>query len=381
MTAPDAQPPTAQPATGARASGAAGTRPRVVVLRALGLGDLLTVVPALRGLRRAYPEHEIVLAAPARFADVVAAIDAVDRLLPTVAPAREVPTSLDWEGPPPEVAVDLHGNGPLSHDLLDTLRPGHIISWAHPGHDGPTWREDEHERVRWCRLLRWHGITADPDDVRLDVVCPPGPGAVLLHPGADAASRRWPPDRFAAVARALSAAGLPVLITAGHGERALAESVATLAGLPPETVVGGSPTRAHPTADGAVGAAAAGDGKADDGKADASGGDVPFGVLARRIAGARAVVVGDTGIAHLASAVGTPSVVLFGPVSPALWGPPEHSRHRVIWHPDDPTVLRPGDAHGTTPDARLLRVDVKDVLEELDALGIPTEPALSGAAQ
>ncbi|MYW44955.1 glycosyltransferase family 9 protein, partial [Streptomyces sp. SID161] len=38
--------------------------PRVLVLRALGLGDLLAGVPALRGIRRAFPGHQLVLAQP-----------------------------------------------------------------------------------------------------------------------------------------------------------------------------------------------------------------------------------------------------------------------------------------------------------------------------
>jgi ADP-heptose:LPS heptosyltransferase len=42
------------------------TPPTLLVLRALGLGDLLTAVPALRALRAHYPDHHIVLAAPAR---------------------------------------------------------------------------------------------------------------------------------------------------------------------------------------------------------------------------------------------------------------------------------------------------------------------------
>ncbi|NEA79391.1 glycosyltransferase family 9 protein, partial [Actinospica acidiphila] len=55
------------------------TSPRVLVLRALGLGDLLAGVPALRALRRGFPGHEIVLAAPAGLAPVAEATGAVDR--------------------------------------------------------------------------------------------------------------------------------------------------------------------------------------------------------------------------------------------------------------------------------------------------------------
>ena len=38
-----------------------------------------------------------------------------------------------------------------------------------------------------------------------------------------------------------------------------------------------------------------------------------------------------TGLAHLATAYARPSVVLFGPVPPAEWGPPQHPRHQVLW--------------------------------------------------
>ncbi|GCD34001.1 hypothetical protein OEIGOIKO_01725 [Streptomyces chrestomyceticus JCM 4735] len=57
-------------------------------------------------------------------------------------------------------------------------------------------------------------------------------------PGADAAARRWPPERFAAVAHALHRAGHRVVVTAGAGEGPLARQVAAQAGLPPSAVLG-----------------------------------------------------------------------------------------------------------------------------------------------
>jgi ADP-heptose:LPS heptosyltransferase len=71
---------------------------------------------------------------------------------------------------------------------------------------------------------------------------------------------------------------------------------------------------------------------------------------------ARLLVCGDTGVAHVASATGTPSVVLFGPTAPSRWGPPVSPRHRVLW-----SGTR-GDPHGAAPDPGLLAIDVDAVL-------------------
>jgi ADP-heptose:LPS heptosyltransferase len=82
--------------------------------------------------------------------------------------------------------------------------------------------------------------------------------------------------------------------------------------------------------------------------------------LAAVIAGARVVVSGDTGVAHLASAYRRPSVVLFGPVSPAFWGPPPRPQHVVLWHGNGT-----GDPWGTELDPALARITVAEVNEAL----------------
>jgi ADP-heptose:LPS heptosyltransferase len=283
-------------------------RPLLLVLRALGLGDLATVVPALRGLRRAYPDHEMVLAGPAPLAPLVGATGAVDRLYVTPAYVRAPIEELHWRGPRPRLAVNLHGSGPQSHRALLATGPDRFVGYACPAAgqlDGPPWSDDEHEVQRWCRLLTWAGVEADADDLALPV--PDAPrglcGTIVLHPGASGPERRWPIVRFAAVARVLARTGHRVVITGSRAEAGDAAAVAGGAGLPPSAVLAGR---------------------------------TDLAALSAVVAHARLLVCGDTGVAHLASAYGTPSVVLFGPVSPAKWGPPPGRRqHTVIWHGPD----------------------------------------------
>ena len=302
-------------------------RRRLLILRALGLGDFLTGVPAYRALRAAYPEHEIVLAAPGALAPLAALTGAVDRVLPT-GELQPVP----WAGTAPDVAVDLHGNGPASHHLVRALKATITMMYASaddPDVPGPWWDAGEHEVARWCRLVEWYGVAADRSALRLDLPrrSPRARHAVIMHPGAASPSRRWPPERFAAVARALAAAGERVLITGTMAERPVARRVAQAAGLGTESVLAGQTSLPD---------------------------------LAALVAAASLVVSNDTGMAHLAVAYGTPSVTLFGPVAPALWGPPAGARrHVALW---TGTGDRPGDPHGDQVDPRLLRIRVSDVL-------------------
>jgi ADP-heptose:LPS heptosyltransferase len=322
-------------------------RARLLALRALGLGDLLTGVPALRALRRGLPDHEVVLAAPATLSPLVELADVADRLLDTTGLAP-----VPWTGAAPALAVNLHGRGPQSHRLLQHLRPGRLVAFGcdDAGHDGPAWDPDEHEARRWCRLVseQLH-IAADPTD--LAITAPPVEplvgGAVVVHPGAAFPARRWPADRFAAVARWAVAQGHDVVVTGGPDEVDLAEDVRRLAGLPATSVLAGRTDLVH---------------------------------LAAEVARARLVVCGDTGIAHLATAYATPSVLLFGPTPPSRWGPVSGGPHEVLWRGTgvaDPWADRPGPA--------LLALEVDDVVAaasralEVSGAGSParTTPASS----
>jgi len=312
------------------------SEPPVLVLRALGLGDLLTGIPALRGLRRLHPDRPLVLAAPRALGSWFVDLGLVDDVVVT----DDLSGAPPGAGLGPHDAIDLHGNGYASRGLLEAARPRSVLSFAPPpGLPDPTthrpaWRRHEHEVLRWCRLVRSVGAECGLDDLRVPELpaarCGPG-GPVVVHPGAASRSRRWPPERFAAVARTLRAWGYEVVVTGGHGERGLAAQVVRLAGLPESASTAGAL-------------------------------DLP--ALAELVADASLLVCGDTGVAHLATAVGTPSVLLFGPIAPSQWGPAvDVDRHLVLWHGDGS-----GDPHGSEPDPALLRIDVDEVLSAVQSM-------------
>jgi ADP-heptose:LPS heptosyltransferase len=128
-----------------------------------------------------------------------------------------------------------------------------------------------------------------------------GEGLVVLNPGGGWASKLWPAERFGQLARELRSLGCRPLVSFGPGEEDLALRVVAASD--------GAATRSFPTT------------------------LLDYVELVRR---ARLVVAADTGPLHLACAVGTPVVALFGPTDPARNGP---------FAPDDVVVRRtPGCA-------------------------------------
>jgi ADP-heptose:LPS heptosyltransferase len=170
--------------------------------------------------------------------------------------------------------------------------PGSLLDVRHLVDD------DLHEVERALSLAATLGYRLpDGDDGRLAVrrgrsigAEAPAPPYMAVHPGAAAPARAWTPNRHAALVDTLAAEGRRVVVTGGQGERALTALVA-----------GATRPRRDVTDLG--------------GRLDLAG-------LAEVLAGADALVAGNTGPAHLAAAVGTPVVSLFSPVVPAVrWRP------------------------------------------------------------
>jgi len=140
-------------------------------------------------------------------------------------------------------------------------------------------REEDEEDA--TRLLERHGIER----------------FVLVHPGASASSRAYPPEHYAAVIKELAGrSGLPVLVTGGPDEEDLARRVAGSAGI-------------------------------------SAGGETRFGSLAALVGRAEAVVTNNTGTTHVASSLKRPVVTVFaGTNPPEQWGP-WRTPHRLLTHP------------------------------------------------
>lgn len=307
------------------------SRPTLLILRALGLGDVLASVPALRAIARAFPNHYRVLAAPVELAPLVALFRAIDEVLDAgpLAPVDRVFNEID-------VAVNLHGKGPQSHRILLELHPKRMVAFANdevPQTAGfPQWRPDEHEIDRWCRMLRENGIPADRHD--LEIAAPRGDarsrGAIVIHPGAASESRRWPVERWIALCQELRSEGHRIVLTGSQTDFRRCRLISKALGLPIDCVLAGR---------------------------------TDLEELTCAIASARAIVCGDTGVAHIATALRTPSVVLFGPTSPKFWGPPpDRECHRAIWRGSL------GNPHAQVVDPGLASITVSEVLEELHSI-------------
>ena len=301
---------------------------RIAVLRALQLGDMLCAVPALRALRAAQPHaHITLIGLPWAQTFVERFHQYVDDLmvLPNV---PGIPEQSGGRGTLQDfieevrcrrfdLAIQLHGNGVITNDLLLKFGAVRNAGFYTAGHLCPDkarfllWQEVEHEVLRGIRLMQTLGMQPQGTDLEFPLAPSdfgalrhaskflPSPGSyVCIHPGARMLSRRWPHERFAEVGDRLAKQGLHIVLTGSSEERELVESVEHAMHMPALNLAG----------------------------------KTNIGAFAALISQACLVICNDTGASHMAAAVRTPSVVICCGSDPQRWAPLDHARHRVLAH-------------------------------------------------
>ena len=304
-----------------------GLRSIAVVRLRVGLGDLLCGMPALRALRRRCPEARVTLVSFPEVRPVV------ERMRPAVDELLGFP---GWPGIPErppradlrsgflaaararrfDLAIQMYGARPAAREVTEALGARSTAGFMTPGAGGDPARfiaypEHEHEVRRHLALVRHLGA-AEADEAlcfplqaadereaaAVRATLAPGAGPYeLLHPGATSPSRRWPEDRWARVGDALAAAGLAVGLTGVAGEEAQVAAVRARMRAPSADLCGRT----------------------------------TLGGFAALLRDAALLVGNDSGPAHLAAAVGTPSVTAFLSGDPVRWahGGPGHRVARV----------------------------------------------------
>jgi ADP-heptose:LPS heptosyltransferase len=307
---------------------------RIVIFRALQLGDMLCAVPALRMLRRAYPDAHIALAGlpwAERFVERYHRVVNDFIVFPgAIGFPEQEETNNGLEdfyrlirSRSFDLAIQLHGSGGVANDIVGAFGARFQAGFLQPGEPARAgcfvaWPDTLPEPLRYTTLMERLGlghvdlaldIPLASRDVEESATLIEAMGIecsrlVIVHPGSQLTSRRWPAERFAQVADKLAEAGWQIAITGTHGERELTA-----------TVLGGMTRSALHLA-----------------------GLTSLGGLAALTAQARLVIANDTGISHVAAAMRTPSVIVASGSDTRRWAPLDRQRHHVLasWPPCRP---------------------------------------------
>jgi ADP-heptose:LPS heptosyltransferase len=291
---------------------------RIAIFQALQLGDLLCATPAWRALRQHYPQAEITLIGSAWAGDMVERLPSIDHFIPFpgypgIAESPAVRPDVTPEWPSFDLAFQMHGAGNVSNGFIHSLGAAKSLGHGEPGDHRVTfsrpWQELEREPLRWLHLLDLLHIPAAGHHLEFPITsgeCRQGARligdaggrpVVGVHVGASVLERRWAPHAFATVIDALAAhVDCQFVLTGSAAERSLTASVGALAKTPVIDLAGRT----------------------------------TLGEFGAVVAGIDLLLTNDTGASHVAAAMRTPSVVLFGPADPRRWAPLDASRHHVI---------------------------------------------------
>jgi ADP-heptose:LPS heptosyltransferase len=302
---------------------------KVAVLKASRIGDFLCTTPALRALRDRLPEAEITLITLPMLKDLAERNPSVDRFAPFPGfpgiaeqlfnPRKTVAFLQAMQREEFDLAIQFQGSGSYSNPFLLLLGARHTAGFVRE--DMPSGRLDAsiplqqqgHEVERMLALAVHLGasrqglhtefpLTAADRASAQALVGDLTPPLIGLHPAARDQTRRWMPERFAQAAADLQGEFGGTLVLVGETEdAALCERIGEMAGGPYRNLAG--KTR--------------------------------LAVLGAVVERLDLLVTNDSGPAHMAYALGTPSVTVFGGADPARYGPPVEGPHRVAVHAVD----------------------------------------------
>jgi ADP-heptose:LPS heptosyltransferase len=264
-------------------------RSGILIIHPGALGDVLQAVPALRGLRAAAPRAPLLFAGQPRIGRLLVALDVVaeargfDSLgLEALFTEEPLPETLSLLAARCDRIVSWFGSRePRYCARLPALARETIVASPVPDDETPVWRH-------LVATLRPWDVRAPEPLVPLRLAGPlPARAPLVVHPGSGAAWKRWPAERFAQVIHALTARRpLPVVVHQGPADVTAVDAVMAALSVPCARLV-------EP--------------------------DLP--TLAAALAAARAYLGGDSGVSHLAAAMGAPSVVLFPAATRRRWAP------------------------------------------------------------
>ena len=345
-----------------------GNRPRIVILKPGGLGDFLSTTPALRALRKSLPRAHISLIVRPQIAafcrrypqvdDVVACPPYTGMTTPGDDDEDELKRFFsDFESRRLDLALQWAGNGVVSNRFAKRLGARFTVGFRVAGAEeldlSLPFDDQRHEVLRFLDCLAALGIPADglaleaplleEDFVELRQVLPEhrdGRSRYLgINPTSDDPKRRWPADRFALVAdRLIERHGYDrVIIIGGPGQSNQTQAVSSCMHYSERAI----------DLAGALG----------------------LGGLTALLSGLRLFITTDSGPAHLAAAVGTPSVIIFGAGPPVKWSPTSWLWQRPLADWSSPCrQFFPGCCEDLPVSRCLDKVTVEQVLAEADHL-------------
>jgi ADP-heptose:LPS heptosyltransferase len=298
---------------------------KIVVFRALQLGDMLCVIPAVRALRKAYPKAEILLLGlpwaqtfTERFNNYFDGFINFPGYpgLPEqpFRPAVFVEFLQQMQAMNFDLILQMQGNGSIVNSLMELFGARYTAGFSTPGHYTPdnglfiSYPNEGHEAKRHIQLmehleiptngvdLEFPLIAADYEELRalsLDIV---PKKYVCIHPGSRGAWRQWPVHHFATLADFCVEQGYRVVVTGTKDELNIVE-----------LVINGMKHNAITTV-----------------------GRTSLGAMGALIKEAAMLISNCTGVSHLAAAFKTPSIVLSMDGEPERWGPIDRLTHRTI---------------------------------------------------